>query len=34
MYFDNSQLYDFDAEVIAVFANVRQKNARNLVILD
>jgi alanyl-tRNA synthetase len=34
LYFDDTHLLEFEAKVIDVFANVRQKNVRNLLILD
>lgn len=34
LYFDDTHLLEFEAKVIDVFANVRQQNVRNLLILD
>lgn len=34
LYYDDSRRSKFEAKVIAVYANVKEKNARNLVILD
>ena len=34
LYYENHRLVDFDAEIIEVFANLQQKNARNIVILN
>lgn len=34
LYYDDSRRTDFDAKVVAVYANLKQKNKRNLIILD
>ena len=34
MYFDDTHLYDFDAQIVDVFSNVQQNGKKNIVILD
>lgn len=34
LYYQNHRQYKFEAKIVDVFANVKQKNARNIVILD
>lgn len=34
LYYDNHLLYKFEAEIVEVFQNIMQKNAKNIVILD
>jgi len=34
LYFDDSHLFDFEAEIVDVFQNVLEENKRNLLILN
>ena len=34
MYFDDTHLYNFNAEVLEIFTNVLDNNKRNIIVLD